>query len=242
MIDAIGTTATGRLAPAAQRRKMRWFFPGVSAALLAAMLVGFAPTFYLRSLFDVPPIPVYLYVHGFVLTTWFVLVFAQTCLVAAHRTDLHRRLGVAAAIVAVLVVPISAFVTLRVPGASGGDQPGIEGLVIGNLVTLVTFSALVAAGWHFRTRPDVHKRLMIASCAVLFPPINARLNRFLGINVPIPVLILLPLLVIGVYDLITLKRLHRATMWVGVSIVVGTAFALAMIGSGAASRFTDALR
>jgi hypothetical protein len=39
---------------------MRWFFLGVSAALLAAMLVGFAPSFFLRSLFDVPPIPAYL--------------------------------------------------------------------------------------------------------------------------------------------------------------------------------------
>jgi len=58
---------------------MRWFFPIVSAGLLAALLVGFAPTLFLRSLFDVPPIPAYLYVHGIVLTTWFVLVFAQTC-------------------------------------------------------------------------------------------------------------------------------------------------------------------
>ena len=55
MIDAIGTTATGRLAPSAQRGRMRWFFSGVSPGFLAAMLVGFAPTFLLRSLFDVPP-------------------------------------------------------------------------------------------------------------------------------------------------------------------------------------------
>jgi hypothetical protein len=35
----------------------------------------------------------------------------------------------------------------------------------------------------FRNRPDIHKRLMIASCAVLFPPINARL-AVLGFALP----------------------------------------------------------
>lgn len=245
MSDAIGITATGRLAPTAQRRRMRWFYPVVIAGFLATMLVGFAPTFFLRSLFDVPPIPAYLYVHGVVLTTWFVLVFAQTCLVAAHRTDLHRRLGVAAAIVAVLVVPTSAFVSLRsVPRvvALGLDQMAIEGTVIGNLLSLVAFSGLVAAGWRFRHRPDIHKRLMTASCAVLFAPINARLSR-LGFSLPFLIVILLPLLVNGVYDLITLKRLHRATMWFGLlwPLIFLTAIGL-MMRSGAASRVIDALR
>jgi hypothetical protein len=224
---------------------MRWFFPGVSGGFLAALLIGFAPTFFLRSLFDVPPIPGYLYVHGVVLTTWFVLVFAQTCFVAAHRIDVHRRLGVATTIVAVLLVATSTLVTLRVVPrmvALGRDQAVIEGLVIGNLLGLVAFSGLVAAGWRFRNRPDIHKRLMTASCAVLFPPINARLAR-LGFELPPPVLILLPLLVIGVYDLITLKRLHRATMWFGFVflLIMLTVFGL-VIGSGAASRFIDALR
>jgi hypothetical protein len=245
MIDTLGPTATVQQAPSVQRRRLRWFFPSVSAALLSALLVGFTPTFFLRSLFDVPPIPAYLYVHGVVLTTWFVLVFAQTCLVAAHRTDLHRRLGVAAAVVAVLVVPISAFVTVRfVPRAIafGLDQTAIKGIVIGDLVSLVIFSSLVATALYFRRGAEVHKRLMIASCAVLFGPINARLAR-LGMARPAPGgLILLPLLVLGVYDLIALRRLHRATMWFALLYgFVFAAFALTF-GSAAADAFIDSLR
>ena len=95
------------------RRALRWFFPVVSSLLFAGLLVGFAKTFFLRSQFNVPPIPPYLYVHGSVLTTWFVLVLAQTCLVAAHRTDLHRRLGIVAVVVGVLIIPISAFVVVH---------------------------------------------------------------------------------------------------------------------------------
>src|SRR6185436_19415362 len=95
------------------RRALYWFFPVVSGLLLAGLLVGFAKTFFLRSQFDVPPMPPYLYVHGVVLTTWFVLVLVQTCMVAADRTALHRNLGFLAIVVGFLIVPISAFVVVN---------------------------------------------------------------------------------------------------------------------------------
>ena len=40
-------------------------------------------------------------------TGWIVLFFAQTILVAAHRTDLHRRLGVAGAILAGTMIAVT---------------------------------------------------------------------------------------------------------------------------------------
>src|SRR5713101_6185165 len=154
MRETLSTTATLTQArPSTRGRRPRWFFLGVSGGLLAAVVVGFARTFYLRSLFNVPPIPAYLYVHGVVLTTWFVLVFTQTCLVAAHRTDLHRRLGLFAAAVAVLVVLVSAFVIVRaVPKfiTSGSDPAQMQFVIIGDLVSLVLFATLVAAGLRMR--------------------------------------------------------------------------------------------
>src|ERR1700686_1898927 len=143
------------------RRALRWFFPAVSSLLLAGLLVGFAKTFFLRSQFNVRPIPPYLYVHGSVLTTWFVLVLAQTCLVAAHRTDLHRRLGIVAVVDAALIIPISAFVVVRAAQRMGSTHTPLQRLeVVGDLLSLVCFAGFVGAGVHFRRRPDVHKRLM----------------------------------------------------------------------------------
>jgi hypothetical protein len=223
---------------------MRWFFPVVSGALLAAILVGFSPTFFLRSLFDVPPMPAYLYVHGAVLTAWFVLVFAQTCLVAAHRVDLHRRLGVLTALVAVLVVPISTFVTLRaVPRltAFGLGPVEIQNIVIGDLASLVFFSALVGTGLYLRRQPDVHKRLMIVSSLMFFGPVNSRLAR-LGFALPMYALLLLPLVVPAAYDLLVLRRLHRATMWIGLLVVSVWVVAGLVIASGAGLAFIDSLR
>jgi hypothetical protein len=70
------------------------FFVAMAAAILALVLVGFARTLDLRALFDVPPIPAYLYVHGALLTAWFALVVAQTALIRHASVATHRRLGV----------------------------------------------------------------------------------------------------------------------------------------------------
>jgi hypothetical protein len=180
------------------RRALRWFFPVVSSLLFAGILVGFAKTFFLRSQFNVPPIPPYLYVHGSVLTTWFFLVLAQTSLVAAHRTDLHRRLGIVVVVVGVLIIPISAFVVVHAAQRThGAITPLLRLEVVGDLLSLVWFAGFVAAGVYFRRRPDAHKRLMIASCFTIYGPVFARFNELYGLPVPPPVAVPLALVTLG---------------------------------------------
>jgi hypothetical protein len=158
--------------------------------LLAGVLIGFAKTFFLRSQFDVPLIPTYLYVHGVVLTTWFVLVVAQTFLVAAHRVQLHRQLGVVAIVVAISIIPISAFVVVHAAQRThGAITPHLQLEVVGDLLTLVWFAGFVAAGVYFRRQPDVHKRLMMASCFTIYGPVFARFSGVYGLPVPPPVVV-----------------------------------------------------
>lgn len=224
--------------------RSRWFFPCVSGGLLAAVLTGFAPTFYLRALFNVPPIPSYLYLHGVVLTTWFALVFAQTCLVAAHRTDLHRRLGVLAVLDAVLVVLVSTFVTVRaVPRyvAAGMDPAQMQFIVIGDLVSLAVFSALLVAAVRFRRQPDWHKRFMAVCCFIIIGPAIARLER-LGLAVPVPAVLLFLLVVLAVYDFVGLRRLHRATIWSSLLVLIALGAVLLVVGTTAGIAVVDALR
>jgi hypothetical protein len=75
-------------------------------------MIGFAPTLYLRPLFAVPPIPGYLYVHGSVLTAWFVWLVVQTTMVRTGRTALHRRFGVIGAVIAAAVVVAGPMATM----------------------------------------------------------------------------------------------------------------------------------
>ena len=86
--------------PAIDRR----LFAGVAVGLALLVLVGFAQTYYLKVLFRTPPLRALLHVHGIVMTAWIVLFAVQVRLVAAHRTDLHRRLGVVGAVVSGMVI------------------------------------------------------------------------------------------------------------------------------------------
>ena len=242
-IEALDAGQAPRLPRPTGRREFRGFFPVVSGMLLAGLLVGFAKTFFLRSLFSVPAIPPYLYVHGVVLTTWYVLVLAQTCLVAAHRTDLHRRLGVVAVVVAALLIPISAFVVVKaVPRMQGMDPSLIRLAIVGDFLTLVVFAGFVAAGVYFRQRSDVHKRLMIASCFVIYGPVFARFNLVYGLPIPPPVVVPLTLLALGAYDFSLARRLHRATIWIAFVLVALLLLLGLLIASGAADALIHALR
>ena len=225
------------------RRPLRWFLPVVSGLLLIGVLIGFAKTFFLRSHFSVQPMPRYLYVHGVVLTTWFVLVLAQTCLVASRRTDVHRRLGIAAVAVAALVIPISTFVVVHAAQrAQGAITPLLRIEVVGDLFSLVWFAGFVAAAVYFRQRPDVHKRLMIASCFIIYGPVFARFQLVYGLPTPPPAVILPGLLVLATYDVVLGRRLQRVTLWIALLWIAGAVPLGLVIASGGADTIINALR
>src|SRR5271155_1806473 len=86
------------------------FYTSVAVGTLLIVLIGFARTFYLKALFGTRPLPFYLHLHGLVFTTWFVLFFVQARLVARHRIDLHRRVGIFGAFLA----PVAACLAMGV--------------------------------------------------------------------------------------------------------------------------------
>src|SRR5258708_31860430 len=82
----------------------RRLYAGVAIGTALITFIGFAQTYYLKVLFGTPQLRLLLHIHGLLMTTWFVLFFVQVRLVAVHRRDLHRRLGVAGAVVAALAL------------------------------------------------------------------------------------------------------------------------------------------
>src|SRR5262245_3035068 len=80
------------------------FYSLIAAILVTFAVIGFARTYYLRFLFDRPPLHLILHLHGLAFTAWMALFVAQTRFIAAHRFDLHRKFGVGGVVVAVLVV------------------------------------------------------------------------------------------------------------------------------------------
>ncbi|MGC1730487.1 MAG: hypothetical protein WA747_14045 [Steroidobacteraceae bacterium] len=154
------------------------------AALAVAALVfaGFARSYYLRVLFHVRAIAPLVHVHGILMSAWIALFVTQALLIARHRPDLHRRLGVAGAALAPLIVVIG---SLTVTAAIHRRFPAVGPLRFGRIfvefdgLSLWSFGALALAAVLWRSRPDVHKRLMLSATVVLLPPAVGRIAEHL---------------------------------------------------------------
>jgi signal transduction histidine kinase len=155
-------------------------------AITALVFVGFARTFYVKFWFDVPVLTQLLIVHGVMFSTWLVLHFTQARLIAAHRVDLHRRLGVFGAVLGYSMFFVG--VAVAVQSAALGHQPTDAPPLVFMSVpvgTIVAFAALLTAALVMRRRADWHKRLMLLATIALIIPAAARLSSyFTGRNNP----------------------------------------------------------
>ncbi|HXJ15210.1 MAG TPA: hypothetical protein VNH19_23295, partial [Candidatus Limnocylindrales bacterium] len=171
-----------------------------------------------------PPLSVLLHIHGTVMTGWVVLLVAQTTLIAAHRVQWHRRLGIFGAVWAALVVLFGSITTLHAAAREvRGHTKFAAGQVIVtslDLLQMLFFAGFVAIAIWQRHRPDYHKRLMLLTIACMLPDALARLPVSFMTNMLIMVgLDLFILFCVGV-DTIWHRRLHPAFAW-GASLFVG---------------------
>jgi len=217
------------------------FFPLMAVAMSGVVFIGFARTYYLKSYFDAPPLTPLRLVHGAVFTAWMVLFIAQTGLVAANRRDIHRRLGVAGAAIAVLMVGLGialAVSALREGHAPPGAPPPSVLFAL-PVFTIVVFLLLVIAGVAYRAEPLFHKRLMTLATAAILSPALARFPFSFFQN---------PLVFFGVtdafvvacaiYDVNARGRIHPATVWGGGAVIASQILSLAIGISPIWSRFS----
>ena len=98
-------------------------------------------------------------------TSWIVLFIVQTYgLFAAKRTDLHRRLGIAGAVLALLVFIVgtsTAIIRAKVVDVPPGAPSPLVFLTI-PLGDMLVFAGLAGAGLYLRRRVAAHKRLMLS--------------------------------------------------------------------------------
>lgn len=202
----------------------RRFYLSAASLFLVLVFGTFARPYYLRLLFDSPPLPRLIHIHGIVMTGWVVLLVVQTTLVAIHRVQWHRRLGVVGAGWAVLVVILGATTTLsaaarevRAHSHFAAIQVTVTGL---ELVQMLLFAALVSTAIVLRRRTDVHKRLMLLTIACMLPSAVGRLPFDFIDNFII--LLSLDVFVVACVCIDTLRhhRLHPAFAW-GAALVLG---------------------
>jgi hypothetical protein len=206
-------------------RLQEFFFPFMSLLIITAVFLGFARTFFLAPLYHFHLPNLLVAIHGIVFASWIALFAIQTSLVAIGRTDLHRKLGLLGAVLVGLVFVMAYAVMLEgvhrdftIPGqaqTTPRDRAQILALdVVGINVSFVMF----VAGLLLRRSPEFHKRLMLFGTIGMTGPAIARWPFAFIANHPPLVGIVMQLLgiLVLVFDLLTTRRVHRAT-WLGVA-------------------------
>jgi hypothetical protein len=220
----------------------RVFYSGMAIAMALTVFVGFAPTYYLRGYFaggatvtgsaTLTPL---VHVHGALFTGWVLLFIVQTALVAGGRVAVHRRIGVAGAVLAALMVVAGARTAIAA-AAAGSAPPGadpLEFLAI-PLFDMLLFPLFVgAAVWRRRDR-EAHKRLMLLAFISIIVAAVARLPGVLPQGPFVFFGLAFVFLLFGVlYDLASRRRVHGVYLWGGALLAVSVPLRLMISGTPA---------
>jgi len=213
--------ATVIASPGDRKSSERKFYSRMALFLVFLVLLGFAPSFYLRGI--VPPfprpnptLPPTVILHGTIFTLWMLAIVAQTQLISARKHAVHMQLGKITVALAVLMIPVM-YLTAVWQVARTNQPPFTDPLTwtIVPLAVIVPFAALVWGGWANRRNVQTHKRLMLSAAIVtvmgpsigrlpIAPPIllGFTIQLLLGLALFIPLV---------VWDRKSIGHVHPAT-------------------------------
>jgi hypothetical protein len=204
----------------------RWFFAGMAMAMVLTIVAGFMPSYYLRGIVDpghpLAPMTPLVHLHGALFTGWMLLFLAQVLLVANGRTDIHRKLGIAAVLLLPAMIVVGTLSGLhQVARASGPPITSPLNWLSIPLLSVPLYTGLI--GWALIRRRDsqAHKRLMLIAMIEMTSPGFGRL--------PWPAFVPGPVGLFGFSDMFLLAliawdyrqfgHIHRATAVGGAALV-----------------------
>ena len=205
--------------PRSRSKTRTGFYVGVSLLIVAIVLAGFGPSFFNMAVG--PPRPWFFHLHGAVFLGWLALLVCQAVLAARGKIALHKRVGnfgvAYGALLWIVGVIMTFYATALHVRAGEWDMNRAAAFLTIPLGDMVLFGGFFAAAVAYRSKPDVHKRLiLLASVAVMFAG-AFRLNYVVGI--PVQILIWYSPVIAGmVYDRVKLGRVHRV-YWIGAAIM-----------------------
>ena len=201
--------ATAAARPRLKIRRDDFFFAGMAAVSLIAVLVGFARTYFFAGVFLAPLPNLLIHIHAAVFTLWIVLFASQISLVTARRLTLHRHIGLLgfglAAVMILLGVLAASDRLARHVGESATATPNdVRAFYAVAMGDMLVFAAFVSLGYRYRSDPTAHKRLMLFATFAL---LDAGFDRW-SIFDPYP-LPLVNLICFGPLILATMARTQK---------------------------------
>jgi hypothetical protein len=222
----------------------RWFFTGMTLAMLVTAFAGFAPSFYLRGAsYAGPPLTPLVIFHATLMTVWLLAGVLQSSLILAGNRPLHRTLGWIFAGLAVAIVVTGPYVglgTIR----RGAIPPGLtaEQFFVLPMAGALMFAIFVGLGVLLRNSAQAHKRLMLLATISVMDAAIARMPGMFEAG-PIAFFAGANLFIVAgvVYDLITRGRAHPVWIWGGTAIVASQALRLMLASTEAWASFVQYL-
>jgi hypothetical protein len=198
--------------PIARTSPDRHFFLIMTLLALSIVIAGFAPTYYLKLWFGTPELKLSVHVHSILATAWCALLVTQSLLIRRGHYDWHRILGFSGLVIAALMVITGYMVII------GKPRPSVvsRAFIFTPMLSLLLFSVFVAAAVHYRRDAAMHKRLMYLSLLFIVGAAMTRLMRHVGLSPHLHfhhyIVYLTLFLPLVIYDLVRLRKLHRATV------------------------------
>jgi hypothetical protein len=220
--------------PVADRKTAeRKFYSRMAILLVAVVFIGFAPSFYLKGI--VPPyprpnptLPPAVLFHGFMFTLWMALLIIQTQLISTRRTEVHMKLGTAAMLLAIALVPVM-YVTAVWAVPRHSHPPFTDDLnwTAIPLAVIPAFAFLIYEAWRRRREAQWHKRLMLSASILFvagpgFSRIPLAPPSFWGFTIQLLAGIVLLFTPLFLWDRRTNGNVHPAT-WTGFAVGLAAA-------------------
>lgn len=164
---------------AADRRAFeRSFFLAIAILFPIIVLIGFAPTYYLKPFFPSPPVArALIHLHGLLMSAWVLLFVCQVYLIRSTRIKVHQRLGFLGIVLGIAIVVLGLFTAIAAAKyGSVSTPPGVKPLefLVVPVFDVIVFAILFAAAVYYRRNSPNHKRLMLLTVVNFLPPAIAR--------------------------------------------------------------------
>ena len=206
------------------RKYDRQFFFAITLLLVVVVAIGFGPTYYLAGVFRAPLPSRIVHIHGAVFSTWMILLVVQTGLISTRRVEWHRKLGVAGFVLAcgmVLTVLLTA-ADFAMRAKAKPNSEALLTLLVVPFTDAAAFAVLAGLAYALRKNAAAHKRLIIIA--------TAGLTRAALVRWHVPILFqhqhaaytatYVFLVLLATYDLWSTRKIHRATIWGGVFLIL----------------------
>jgi hypothetical protein len=207
----------------------RYFYFAMSLLLAALVVSGFKRTINNNLFHPAVPRPFILWIHGAAFAGWVIFFICQSTLVRIRKVSWHRSIGWFGAGLATVMVPLgiaTAIIMARFDTVQL-HQSGADAFLSVPFYDMIAFGVLIALAIYWRTKPELHRRLIFIATCGLMDAAFGRFDYLFDHNLFFPCLDLLILLGVA-RDLLVDRRVHKAYLFALPLLIVGQGLAIYM--------------